>query len=55
MKTFDKGSIPKTGADILQNWHHIRTQSVDINELSEIASPPPKEFLRDFRGKEKTF
>ena len=37
MKTFDKGSIPKTGADILQNWHHIRTQSADIHELSEIA------------------
>jgi len=32
----ERGNISELGADILQNWHHIRTQSVDMNELYEM-------------------
>jgi len=32
-----RGSLSALSADIIPKWHHISTQSDDINELYEIA------------------
>ena len=31
----ERGNISELGADILQNWHHIRTQAADTTSYTQ--------------------
>jgi len=42
----ERGNISELGADILQNWHHIRTQSADTNELYAMGRLKKKNIFR---------